>query len=74
MSFAIVISALVFSFAHRYNLAYLISGFAVGLLLAAAYWIGKERREPAVLLPFIVHSIFNISFLTINLVIESPGV
>ncbi len=56
----VLCSALVFALDHSYNISYMALGFVVGLIFASSYVIVKQRKESAVIVVIIIHTIVNL--------------
>ena len=57
---ALLLSSAAFALNHTYSLYYMAFTFLVGLVLALAYYLGRYRRENALLLTFLIHSLYNL--------------
>ena len=58
---AVMVSSLAFAFNHTYSLSYFIITFFGGIILALAYYLGRYRKESAIILVFIIHSMYNLA-------------
>lgn len=67
--FAVMVSSLAFAFNHTYSLSYFIITLGAGLILAVAYYLGRYRKEGAIILVFLIHSIYNLSSTLYNMMI-----
>lgn len=66
---AVFASSLAFALNHTYSVSYFIFTFGVGIILAVAYYLGRYRKESAVVLVFLIHAIYNLSSSLYNLFI-----
>ena len=57
---AVLVSSLAFGLNHSYSLSYVIFTFFGGIGLALAYYLGRYRKEGAITLVFILHSMYNL--------------
>jgi len=58
---AVIASSLAFALNHTYSLSYVIFAFFVGIIYALAYYLGRYRKEGAIILVFILHATDNLS-------------
>ena len=58
---ALMVSSLAFAFNHTYSLGYFIITFFGGIILALAYYLGRYRKESAIILVFIIHAMYNLA-------------
>lgn len=58
---ALIASSLAFGFNHTYSLSYFIITFFAGIILALAYYLGRYRKESAIILVFLIHAMYNLS-------------
>jgi len=58
---AVLVSSLAFALNHTYSLYYVIFTFFVGIIYALAYYLGRYRKESAIILVFLIHSLYNLS-------------
>lgn len=58
---AVIISSLAFALNHTYSLSYVIFAFFAGIIYALAYYLGRYRKEGAIILVFILHAMDNLS-------------
>ncbi|MFA8299312.1 MAG: type II CAAX prenyl endopeptidase Rce1 family protein [Hyphomicrobiales bacterium] len=56
---AIILSSLLFSLSHWYNITYIITTFLGGIILAYSFILSYKRKESPILNVFIIHSIYN---------------
>lgn len=56
-AYIILLSSLVFSVLHHYNIGYMISAFFVGMLYSGAYYLKREANP--FLSVFIIHAAYN---------------
>ncbi len=66
---AVFASSLAFALNHTYSVSYFIFTFGVGIILAVAYYLGRYRKESAVVLVFLIHAMYNLSSSLYNLFI-----
>lgn len=66
---AVMISSLAFALNHTYSLYYFIITLGAGMILALAYYLGRYRKENAIILVFLIHSFYNLSSSLYNLII-----
>ncbi len=66
---AVMVSSLAFALNHTYSLSYVIFTFFVGIIFALAYYLGRYRKEGAIILVFIIHSIYNLSSSLYNMLV-----
>jgi len=66
---AVMISSLAFALNHTYSLSYFIFTFFVGVIFALAYYLGRYRKESAIILVFLIHSIYNLSSSIYNMLV-----
>lgn len=66
---ALIVSSLAFALNHTYSLSYVIFTFFVGIIFALAYYLGRYRKESAIILVFIIHSIYNLSSTLYNMMV-----
>lgn len=66
---AIILSAFAFAFSHTYSISYVVFTFVGGLILAFAYYIGRYRRENAFLLVVIIHALYNLWTILLNVLV-----
>lgn len=71
---AVIVSSSAFALNHTYSTAYIIITFLGGFILALAYYLGRYRKENAVLLVFIIHSLYNLSSTLYNFCIYGLSV
>jgi len=64
---ALIVSSLAFALNHTYSLSYFIITLGAGIILALAYYLGRYRKESAILLVFIIHAMYNLSSSLYNL-------
>lgn len=57
---AIIASALAFALNHTYSVYYVIFTFFVGIIYSLAYYLGRYRKESAIILVFLLHSLDNL--------------
>jgi hypothetical protein len=65
---AVMVSALAFALNHTYCLGYIIMTFFWGIIFAIAYYLGRYRKESAIILVFLIHSFYNLSSSLYNLI------
>ena len=65
---AVMVSALAFALNHTYSLGYIIMTFFWGIIFAIAYYLGRYRKESAIILVFLIHSFYNLSSSLYNLI------
>ncbi len=65
---AVMASSLAFALNHTYSIGYFIITLLAGIILALAYYLGRNRKEGGIILVFIIHSIYNLSSSIYNLV------
>lgn len=58
---AVVASSLAFALNHTYSLSYVVFAFGMGIIYALAYYLGRYRKESAIILVFILHAMYNLS-------------
>ncbi len=58
---AVIVSSLAFALNHTYSLSFFIITFFGGIVLALAYYLGRYRKESAIILVFLIHSLYNLS-------------
>jgi membrane protease YdiL (CAAX protease family) len=58
---ALMVSSLAFAFNHTYSLGYFIITFFGGTILALAYYLGRYRKESAIILVYIIHAMYNLA-------------
>jgi membrane protease YdiL (CAAX protease family) len=66
---AVIASALAFALSHLYSLSYFIITFFGGIILALAYYLGRYRKEGAIILVFIIHSMYNLVISLYNMLL-----
>ena len=64
---AVLASSSAFALNHTYSISYIIITFLAGFILAFAYYLGRYRKESAIVLVFIIHSLYNLSTSVYNL-------
>jgi len=57
---AVFVSALAFALNHKYSMSYVIYSFFGGIIYALAYYLGRYRKESAIILVFLLHSLHNL--------------
>ena len=65
---AVIASSLAFALNHTYSLSYFFITLFAGMILALAYYFGRYRKESAIILVFLIHSIYNLTSSFYNLV------
>jgi len=65
---AVIVSSLAFALNHTYSLSYVIFAFFVGVIYALAYYLGRYRKEGAIILVFILHAMDNLLSSLYNLI------
>jgi len=63
---ALLLSSTAFALNHTYSLSYIAFTFFGGLELALAYYLGRYRRENAVIIVVLNHSLYNLSVVLYN--------
>lgn len=58
--FAVIVSSLAFALNHTYSFSYVIITFFIGIIFALAYYLGRYRKESAIILVSIIHSMYNL--------------
>ena len=58
---AVTVSSLAFALNHTYSIVYFIITLGAGFILALAYYLGRYRKEGAIILVFLIHSLYNLS-------------
>jgi len=66
---ALIVSSLAFSLNHTYSLSYVIMTFFWGIIFALAYYLGRYRKESAIILVFLIHSLYNLSSSLYNMIV-----
>ncbi len=66
---ALLVSSLAFALNHTYSLSYFIISLCAGMILAVAYYLGRYRKENAIILVFLIHSIYNLSSTLYNMMV-----
>lgn len=66
---AVLASSLAFAFNHMYSIGYVIITLLAGIILAFAYYLGRYRKESAIILVFLIHSLYNLSTSLYNICI-----
>lgn len=66
---AVMVSSLAFALNHTYSLSYFIIMLGAGIILALAYYLGRYRKESAIILVFIIHSMYNLSSSLYNMLL-----
>lgn len=56
---AVLASSLAFALNHTYSFLYVLITFLVGIIYALAYYLGRYRKEDAIILVFILHAMDN---------------
>ena len=64
---AVIVSSLAFALNHTYSLSYIIMAFFWGIIFASAYYLGRYRKESAIILVYIIHAVYNLSSSLYNL-------
>ena len=57
---AVLVSSLAFALSHTYSIIYVVFNFFVGIIYALAYYLGRYRKESAIILVFSLHSLDNL--------------
>jgi len=57
---AVFASAIAFALNHKYSMSYVIYSFFGGIIYALAYYLGRYRKESAIILVFLLHSLYNL--------------
>ena len=57
---SVITSSLAFSLNHTYSISYMVITFFAGVILAKAYYLGRYRKEGAIVLVFAIHSMYNL--------------
>lgn len=57
---SVIASSLAFALSHTYSNSYIIITFLAGIILAFAYYLGRYRKEGAIILVFVIHSVYNL--------------
>jgi len=65
---AVMVSSLAFALNHTYSLSYFFITLGAGMILALAYYLGRYRKESAIILVFLIHSFYNLSSSLYNLI------
>jgi len=58
---AVIVSSLAFALNHPYSTSYFLITLGAGMILALAYYLGRYRKESAIILVFLIHSLYNLS-------------
>lgn len=66
---AVMVSSLAFALNHTYSLSYFIITLGAGMILAVAYYLGRYRKESAIILVALIHSIYNLSSTLYNMMV-----
>ncbi len=66
---AVFASSLAFALNHTYSISYVIFAFFAGIIYALAYYLGRYRKEGAIILVFILHAMDNLSASLYNMFI-----
>jgi membrane protease YdiL (CAAX protease family) len=69
---AVIASSLAFALNHTYSISYVIITFFIGIIFALTYYLGRYRKESAILLVFIIHAMYNLSSSLYNMFIYQP--
>ena len=64
-------SALIFMLFHPYNITYIIVTLVIGFIFAFFYYVATFRKEPAIILISIIHSIYNLIVFVLYVISES---
>ncbi len=64
---AVLASSSAFALNHTYSISYIIITFLAGFILAFAYYLGRYRKESAIVLVFFIHSLYNMTTSIYNL-------
>jgi membrane protease YdiL (CAAX protease family) len=65
---SVMASSIAFALNHTYSISYFLITFMAGVILALAYYLGRYRKESAIILVFLIHSIYNLSSSIYNLI------
>jgi membrane protease YdiL (CAAX protease family) len=57
---SVIASSVAFALSHTYSISYIFITFLAGIILALAYYLGRYRKEGAVVLVFVIHSVYNL--------------
>jgi len=70
---AVLVSSLAFALNHTYSIIYVVFTFFVGIIYAFAYYLGRYRKESAIILVFLLHSLDNLLASLHNMFVYVPG-
>ena len=65
---SVIASSLAFSMNHTYSISYMVITFFAGVILAMAYYLGRYRKEGAIVLVYAIHSVYNLLTSLFNMV------
>jgi len=57
---SVIVSSAAFALSHTYSVSYIFITFLAGIILALAYYLGRYRKEGAIILVFVIHSGYNL--------------
>jgi membrane protease YdiL (CAAX protease family) len=69
---AVFASALAFALNHTYSVSYVIYTFFGGIIYSLAYYLGRYRKESAIILVFLLHSLDNLLASLYNMFVYVP--
>jgi membrane protease YdiL (CAAX protease family) len=69
---AVFASALAFALNHTYSVSYVIYTFTGGIIYSLAYYLGRYRKESAIILVFLLHSLDNLLASLYNMFVYVP--